>query len=433
MNIAIIGGGIAGLSAAYDLLAAGHSVTVYESSSQTGGLARGFKDDLWEWPLEHFYHHIFESDQAIIDLVKELGIEDALFFPTPRTSLYQDGDIVPFSNPVDWWRSGLFGPLNYVRYGLVGVFLRYTKFWRYLEKHTADRWSRRFYGRKIHDALFKPLLIGKFGPYYQDVNMAWLWARLHVRSFKLGYFKGGFQAFIDRLTSVVSAEGGVIHLNMPVRSLAPADADKWQVITDGGQRIYDKVLHTTSPALLARLTSALPESYTRKINALDSMGAVVVTLALKQSLLEDGTYWLNLPAVSTVKEDNAAPFLALVEHTNYIGSEHYGGDTIVYCGDYVTQDHPYLSMGDEALIEKWVDALRTFNKHFEPSWVRKAWVHRASYAQPVPKVGHSENVLPVKAPLPNLYMASMSQVYPWDRGTNFAVEIGRNAAKIILS
>ncbi len=38
------------------------------------------------------------------------------------------------------------------------------------------------------------------------------------------------------------------------------------------------------------------------------------------------------------------PFLALVEHTNYIDRQHYGGDHIVYCGDYVTPDHPYLSM-----------------------------------------------------------------------------------------
>ncbi len=26
----------------------------------------------------------------------------------------------------------------------------------------------------------------------------------------------------------------------------------------------------------------------------------------------------------------------------------------------------------------------------------------------------------------------MSQVYPWDRGTNFAVEIGRRAARLML-
>jgi hypothetical protein len=34
----------------------------------------------------------------------------------------------------------------------------------------------------------------------------------------------------------------------------------------------------------------------------------------------------------------------------------------------------------------------------------------------------------LRTPIPNLYFSSMSQVYPWDRGTNFAVAIGRKAA-----
>lgn len=104
MKIAIIGAGIAGLSAAYDLLDAGHQVVLYEASDTTGGLARGFRDDNWDWSLEHFYHHLFETDDAIIGLVEELGIRDQLFFPTPKTSIYDNGTIYPFSNPIDWWK-----------------------------------------------------------------------------------------------------------------------------------------------------------------------------------------------------------------------------------------------------------------------------------------------------------------------------------------
>jgi protoporphyrinogen oxidase len=159
-----------------------------------------------------------------------------------------------------------------------------------------------------------------------------------------------------------------------------------------------------------------------------------MTLALTQPLMpETQTYWLNIPADSPDKSGNDIPFLALVEHTNYIDRSHYGGDHIVYCGDYVTPDHPYFSMSDEALVEHFVGALRRINPDFRPEWVRRSWVFRERYAQPVPLLNHSHNIPEIATPIPNLYLASMSQVYPWDRGTNFAVEIGRRAAHVMLS
>jgi len=100
LNIGIIGAGVTGLTAAYDLTRQGHSVTVYEARAYVGGLASGFKDVDWEWPLERFYHHIFACDQDILRLVQELGISDRVFFPSPVTSIYKDGVFYPINQPL---------------------------------------------------------------------------------------------------------------------------------------------------------------------------------------------------------------------------------------------------------------------------------------------------------------------------------------------
>lgn len=429
--IGIIGAGVAGLSAAYDLLGAGYEVTLFEADDHSGGLAAGFRDERWEWPLERFYHHLFQSDRDIIGLVEELGIGDKLFWPSPVTSIWYENQIYPFSNPVDWFKFPGYSPLDFVRFGAVGAFIRFTRFWRLLERVTAVEWTRRWYGRRIYELSWKPLLISKFGPYYRDVNMAWLWARLYVRSFKLGYFEGGFQTFVDRLTQAVEERGGQIRLRAPVGRIEPA-GDGQLMITTGDEDIaFDAVLSTTSPGLLARMAPGLPDSYLAGLRDLKSMGAAVLVLALKHSLLEN-TYWLNLPTETADKAESAIPFAALIEHTNYIDRKHYGGDHIIYCGDYVVPEHPYLHMGQAALEERFLNALPLFNPAFKPDWVRKSWLFRTPYAQPVPLVNHSQNIPPIRAPMPGLYFASMSQVYPWDRGTNYAVQIGRRAARIIL-
>lgn len=433
MKIAIIGAGIAGLSAAYDLLAAGHAVTLYEAAEQTGGLATGFRDERWSWPLEKFYHHLFTSDDAIIALVDELGMKDELFFPRPTTSVIHEGKIVPFDSPWRWITFPGFNLVDVARFGLVSAYLRFTTPWRKLEQTTADAWLRRWYGDKIYETVWRPLLIGKFGPYYQETNMAWMWARLHVRSPRLGYFVGGFQAFVDRLTAAVEARGGVIRLNAPVHNVQPQPDGRLQVTAAGQSETFHQVLATTSPALLSRTVSDLPADYLRHLLRLKSMGAVVMTLALKRPLLhESNTYWLNIPAASPDKSENEIPFLALVEHTNFIDRAHYGGDHLVYCGDYVTPDHPYFSMSHDELEALFVGALPRINPEFRPEWVRKSWLFRARYAQPVPVVNHSHNIPDLRTPLTGLYFASMSQVYPWDRGTNFAVEIGRGVARLML-
>jgi protoporphyrinogen oxidase len=426
MRIAIIGAGFGGMAAAYDLKKAGHEITIYESADYVGGLASGFKEPHWRWYVEKFYHHWFQSDKDMLGLIKELGWDGKVLFPRPFTVLLHKGKWYPFDSIS---RALLFPGLGFgldkIRFGFVGLYLRLTNNWRALEKVTADEWMRRYAGKHVYEKMWKPLLVGKFGPYFDQVNMAWMWARLKARTTRLGTFEGGFQNFANLFAERLRTMGVEIRLGMRVESIK-REQGKLFVRSEGESKSFDKVLVTTSPNLMAKLSSDLPEDYLKGLLELKSMGAVVMVLSLKHQLSKEGYYWFNLP------KEAGYPMLALVEHTNFVPKEHFGGDRIVYAGDYLEVGHEYFSMSDEKLLERFTSAFKKFNPAFERDWVNKVWVFKTNYAQPVPLVNHSQNIPAIQTPIDGLYFASMSQVYPWDRGTNFAVEIGRRAARIML-
>jgi len=436
MRAAVIGAGPAGLAAALDLAKAGHTVTIYEAGERVGGLAAGFSDTGWEWELEKFYHHWFTSDHALLALADELGVRDQVMFLRPKTS-YRVGDK---NVQLDGALPALLFPylslFAKVPFGFATIFLRLTNNWQPLEKITADAWLSRWMRSETYNLLWRPLLIGKFGSEYKNVNMAWMWARLHTRSTKLGTFVGGFQRFMDTFAEKVQAKGAALRLNTPVQQINRDGACLKVTTTDGHSEPFDIVISTSSPALTLKLVPELSDpaspptmrAYADKLRGLRSIGAVCVVLALKQSLLTDGTYWLNLPATSPDKSKSEYPFLALVEHTNFLDSAHYNGDKLIYMGDYVPADHEYFTLSDDELADRFIATLPRFNPAFKPDWIRKKWVFRAPYAQPVPLLNHSQNIPDMHTPLAGLYLASMSQVYPWDRGTNYAIELGRNVA-----
>ncbi len=464
LRVAILGAGIAGLTAAHELAKAGRQVTVYEAAAQGGGLASGFRDRGWDWPLERFYHHLFTTDSAIRGLVDEIAYSDKLFFRRQITSQWWQGRPYPVQGGMDRLSLGL-GPLrkslqvpaivatglsvvsypglpltHRLRMGAVSAYLKYAaRDWRPLERWTAADWTRRWMGETIFQTFVHPLLEGKFGPYADEVNMAWLWARLKTRSFLLGYFIGGFQGFADALLDHVRRAGVRVELGSPVRGLALLPDGGWKMTVEssgqpafGAERhaangetaTFDSVIVTLSPSLLSRLVPQLPTDYLNQIQELRSLGAVVMTIALRRPITKD-VYWMNVPK-------DEFPFLALVEHTNFVEPEHYGGNHLVYCGDYLEPSHEYFSLTQDQLLERFLPALKRVNPAFEPSWIRDTWLHRETYAQPIVPINHSRNVPALRTPLPGLYWTSMSQVYPWDRGTNFAVELGQRVAREIL-
>jgi protoporphyrinogen oxidase len=427
MKVAIIGAGVGGLAAAYDLARAGAQVTIFEAADYVGGLASGFRTDHWDWCVERYYHHWFASDKEVLGLIDELGLKDKVLFPRPVTAVYHEGDFYALDSPLAVLRFPGVSFMERLRLGLAVAYLKYLARWQPLESVKASAWLERWVGARAYRIIWEPLLVGKFGPYYQDVNMAWFWARVKARTPRLGTFEGGFQAFNDAFADKLRQMGVYIHLATAVDLIEPDPEEGLFLTTKGVREHYEQCLVTSSPGQLARLTPSLPGAYLNRLLALRSMGAVVLILSLKHQLSEGGVYWHNLP------KSAGFPFLSLVEHTNYIDAEHFGGDHIVYIGDYLDPDHEYFSLTKDELLERFLPSLPRFNPAFSPDWVRESWMFRTAYAQPVPPLNHSRAIPSLKTPIPGLWFASMSQVYPWDRGTNFAVAIARKVARSMLT
>ena len=431
MRVAIIGGGIAGLTAAHDLTAAGdgrYAVTVFEGGAQLGGLAAGFKGrSSWGWPLEHFYHHLFTNDDAILTFTREIGLGDLLLTCNPTTVMYSQGSTYPLDTPLRLLRFPHLPLWDRLRTGAVLAYLKYHPRppWRRFDQLVADQWLPQKMGRRGYEVLWEPMLQGKFDRHYTDVNLAWFWARVYKRTKQLIYYRGGFQAFVDGLAAQLRTQGVTLQTGVAVGSIQRQDGGYTVAIDGQPPASFDSVLSTVSPQAMQRLAPDLPAAYLGQLAQLKSMGAVVLTVALDRQLMAD-TYWVNVP------KSAGMPFLALVEHTNLMDSSHYGGDHLLYIGNYLDPDHRYFDLDADALLAEFLPYLPTFNPAFKADWVTGAWAHRARYAQPVPPVGYAAMIPDVRTPLPGLYFASMSQVYPWDRGTNYAVEMGRKVARLVM-
>ena len=88
-------------------------------------------------------------------------------------------------------------------------------------------------------------------------------------------------------------------------------------------------------------------------------------------------------------------------------------------------------MTEEQLIKLYIPYIKKINPKFEAGWIKRSWLFENPYAQPVFPKNYSKEIPKMKTDLPGLYVANMSMVYPWDRGTNYAIESGQKVAKLI--
>ena len=429
MRVGIIGGGVGGLGAGYELAKMGHEVALYERAPFLGGLASTF--DVGGGRLERFYHHLFLSDKTIIGLLHELGLGDRLIWEESKVGFFYRGGIYPFSTPMDLLRFTPVGFIDRLRMGLVTLYLQRVKNWRKFEGITAALFMRKWMGKRNYEVIWEPLLKGKFTVYHDQIGMSWLWSKFATRvasrdkSFKekLGYIRGSWGVLIDALEERIKEMGGQTYTDTSVTRILTDHGRVTGLAIQGPngeqtERPFDRVIATVPSFTLPRLVD-LPEEYVAKLQGVEYEGAIAVIWVLKHSL--SPVYWLNIA-------DPDIPFLLALEQTNLVPPSEYGGKHIVFTANYVTKDDHRWPMEAEEIFKEYIPHLKKINPDFDESWVEAYYLHKEPAAQPIMKANYLEQMPSTRTPVKGLWLASMSQVYPEDRGTNYSIRLGMQVA-----
>ncbi|WP_119818289.1 NAD(P)/FAD-dependent oxidoreductase [Halalkaliarchaeum desulfuricum] len=437
--ITVVGGGIAGLAAAYRLQEHGFDVRVYEAADEVGGLAALY--DTAGDPIERYYHHLSKSEETIVELAEELGVDDRLEWSIGKNAYYVDGVVHPLDTATQIAAYPHLSLYDKFRLGMLtlGVDVRggrprfdsYDDLTEYedvpvrefVEEHTT---------RGVYERFFDPLLDAKFGDRKEDVSAAWLLGRIRFRGERdlrrgeiLGYFDGSFGVLIDALVDGVGRDrittgARVVDVGFSTAGgESAADRGVETVTVEAGSGTET---HETDGVVVAAMPNVL-EALTGYECDIDFQGAVCAVVTMDRQLLD--TYWLNIA--------EEAPFGALIEHTNFVPPDRYGGQHLLYVASYVQSSDDWRWQADDATLEeRWLDGIAELFPSFSREHVASVRISRNPRAAPVYERGYLETVIPYhlhEAVGDGVYYAGMASraQYP-ERSLNGGIVAGFECA-----
>jgi len=431
-RVVVIGGGLAGLAASYDLARAGHRVVLLEAAPDFGGLASSFR--LEGHPIERFYHFICRTDQDLLTLVDELGLGPKLHWRQTHTAFYYNGRHYPFGSPLDLLRFSAVPWWQRIRFGLHVTYSRYRSQWRWLDQIPAKPWLIECIGEQAYQVIWHPLLKVKFGDYHDQISAAWIWHRIwRVAASRRSMFERemfgclefGTATLVDPLVAWLRAQPNFeLRTGVRVRPIEVRDGSVTKVYA-GDERIpCDAVISTVALPILDRLVPNQSDPYFERARQVKYIGLVCMLLNLKRPFSRN--FWTNI-------NDPRISFNGIIEQSTLNENLQRAGLNVVYVPFYLPTTEPRYGATDQDLFTEYTAMLKLMNPEFSASWVKEYHVFRTPHAQPVFTTNFVHLMPSHRTPIRGLYVTDSTQFYPEDRTISQAIRQGRTAAAMIMA
>jgi protoporphyrinogen oxidase len=413
MTVAIVGGGLMGVSLAYYLSQQGVAVEVFEAASELGGVAGSVKLEDGA-VVDRYYHTVLSSDSHLLSLFDKLGLPDQFRARETKMGFYYRGRVYSMNNLVEFLRFPPLGWIDRFRLGLTVLYAQFVRDWKTLEAIGVEQWLVGLSGRTTFDNIWRPMLRAKFDGGFERTPATYIWSRLvRMKSTRsganqkemAGHLIGGYATLIKKMAEQVEKAGGVFHLGQLVQEIV-VDAECGRVRglrLHGTVRSFEQVIVTVASPVFRRLIPAAPADYLALLAKTEYLGLVCPLMVLDRPLT--GYWTLNIT-------DQAIPFTGVIEVTAYIDPQYVGGHHLVFLPKYTAPGSEWLNKSDDEIREIWLQNLQTMFPQFDRSWVRYFLIHRERYVEPLHRLNETAVIPNLKTPVANLYLANTAQIYP---------------------
>lgn len=427
-SVAVVGGGVLGLTLALRLADQGHRVTVLEAAPATGGLASAEPIGGYTW--DRFYHVILLSDTHLRGLLGELGLEDAITWRATGTSFYVDGTLVPFSSTLDFLR---FPPLSLVDKARLAATILYASRIRDsapLERIPATEWLRKLSGPRTYDRIWLPLLKAKLGENHRAASAAFIWAtiarmyaarRSGMKRELFGHVEGGYGRVLEALNRRVAERGIRVQCGAPVSEVRASGSSVLLTGPGSIRGAYDHAVLTVPAGRVSSMVPALTGEEHARLRGITYQGITCASMLLGRPL---GTSYI------TNITEPGIPFTAVIEMTALVDPRTFGGQSLVYLPRYLSQDSAFWDRSDDEIRETFLAGVARMYPEFRMEDVRAFRVARARDVLALPTLDYTAKLLPpTRTSVPGVYIANSAQIASGTLNLNETVALASRKAR----